>query len=584
MSSRSPKRVPPRVERGRWDNLRRQIDAMSAVENMPGTWTQEDYRLFFLCLAEWEVRNCEALLLYEPLPVADQFHACLDGEIALSGSNRAGKTNASAAEVAYAATGTHPNESKYPRSGVKIACVGNDEKHLSLMYEYLFENSPFKIFQHPQTYEWHVVVQRDPEHQKFKSLWQDAGPLIPQRMIKVVSWQNKKEKIPKSVRLINGSVLRFYSGLVKKMPQGRAFHLVWMDEELENAKKWIDEMRARVVDYCGRIFWSATPQNATEEFLDMMHKAKDPENSNKPIEERTAYFLMKQANNKYLSEKGSANFKARMEGDDEQMRVRFEGESARSFMMVYGLFDKDKHVIPPIQLRWEDTRYIVVDPGVDLAAVLFLIVPQVEHDAEKLAAMDPAERLYRRRDGCIVCYDELYLRRTNATEIAILTKQKLDQHPQYLQEMILDKVGGRSLVWRGMKEDEHPDEIYLEQFTKADINPVVPGWQHGSSDIRVGINRTNDYLIGDKEGPMLFVTKNCKKLIWEFGAWKKIRNKNGDYDGYEKANNHLLDCVRYATTRGLLWVPPPSPAGPRSFGSRELGQLLKDIKSGKAFY
>lgn len=571
------------AERGRWDNLRKQIDQMSEAVSLPGTWNQEDFRSFCLLLAEYEVREQESLLLYDPLPTAILFHRCMAHEIALSGSNRAGKTNASAAEVAYAATGTHPIEDKYPRTGLQIACIGNDEKHLSLMYEYLFEKAPFQVFQHPVTFEWTVVVES--EHEQYRHLWKQADPLIPPRMVKQISWLKKKEKIARSVILTNGTRIRFYSGLVRKMPQGRKFNLCWLDEELEQAQGWVDEMRARIVDTNGRLFWSATPQNATEAFLDMQMLAKDPENETKPLEQQTAYFLMKQVDNKYLSAKGSAAFKAKMMDNDEQMLVRFEGQSARSFLTVYHEFERKLHVIPQIELRWEDTRYIVVDPGVDLAAVLFLVVPQTESDPEKLKEMSPVERAYRSREGCIVCYDEIYQRRTNAAEIAQLTKAKLDAHPQaYLQEMILDKVGGKSMIWKGMKEDENAAIIYLDHFTKCDINPVVPGWQAGASDIRMGINKTKDYLVGDKEGPYLFVTQNCKKLIWEFGAWKKTRNSKGQFIDYEKANNHLLDCVRYATTRGVTWVPPPSPVGPRPFGRKELGQMLRDLKSGKAFY
>lgn len=576
--------LKPRAERARWDNLRRKIESMAEVTNLPGTWTQEDYRTFFTHLAEYEARCKESILTYDPLPTAILFHRCLSHEVALSGSNRAGKTNAAAAEVAYAATGTHPVEGKYPRTGVQIACIGNDEKHLSLMYEYLFEKAPYRIFQHPVTFQWTVVVEK--EHEKYRHLWEDAAPLIPARMVKVTSWLNKKEKIPKSVVLINGTKIRFYSGLVRKMPQGRKFHLVWLDEELEQAKKWLDEMRARIVDLNGRIFWSATPHLATEEFNEMIVRAKDPENDKKAYELQTSYFLMRAQDNKYLSERGNAAFVEKMKDDDEQTAVRVEGLSALSFLTVYGQeFKKELHVINPFELRWEDTRYIVVDPGVDLAAVLFLIVPQTEDDQAKLEALPEEERRFRSKPGCIVCYDELYLRRTNATEIALKTKEKLDNHPQsYLQAMLLDKVGGKSIVWKGMKDDENPSIVYLEQFTAHDINPVEPGWVHGASDVRVGINRTKDYLIGDKTGPYFFCTKNCKKLIWEFGAWKKKRNQKGDFVDYEKGNNHLLDCVRYATTRGLQWVPPPSPVGPRPFGRKELGQLLRDLKSGKAFY
>jgi len=579
------------IEHAKWQKIKAEIDAMVRV-NLPGTWTKEDYREFIALFAEHEERKKETIILYKPLPTAQKFHECMDHEVALSGSNRAGKTCTASGEVGYAATGKHPVQGKYPESGIQIACVGNDGRHLSLMYEYLFEKAQFKIFKNPETFEWTVVNENLEEHTRHKDLWIAADPIIPERYIrggieKGVSWENQKEKIPKSVSLINGGKIRFYSGLVRKMPQGRKFHLVWMDEELDHPKRWIDEMRARIVDFNGRIFWSATPQNATDEFLDFEMRAEDPENAKKPLSERTAYFLMLQEDNIYLSRQGSKAFEAKMKMDTEQYRTRWQGQSARSYLLAYPEFKKFQHVVPEVNLRWEDTRYIIVDPGVEVAAVLFCIAPEVETNPDKVALLTEPERWYRTRPGCIVCYDELYIKQANPQLVAQLTKEKLDQHHQsYLREMIIDYKGGRGLSWKGMKEGETAESVYMENFQKFDINPVVPGWQYGSHDIRTGIERTKDYLVPQVEDrlPMLFIASKCEKLIWEFGAWRKKRNALGEFIGYEDGRNHLLDCVRYATTRGLPWVPPPNPVGPKPFGAREYGKLLSNIRSGKAFF
>lgn len=588
-SSGSNRKKSAKQDYGRWLNVQKQIDGFCDDVKLPGTWTQEDYREFQNCFAELLKRERETVYLYAPLPTGDLFHRCLAHEVGLSGSNRAGKTCTASAEVGMAATGTHYVDGKYPRENVQIACVGNDGRHLSLMYEYLFEKAPFKIFQHPVTFKWMVVV--EDEHQEFKHLWQEAEPMIPERLIKGglkkgVSWENAKEKIPKSVRLVNGTIIRFYSGLVRKMPQGRKFHLVWMDEEIDQAKKWLDEMRARIVDLNGRIFWSATPQNGTVEFQDMQDKSEDPENASKPLSQQTAFFVMQSAENKFISGIGREAFRAKMEKDDEQMQIRYFGKSARSFLSVYPEFT-DKHIVKPMTLRWEDTRYLIFDPGVDVAAVLFVCSPQQENDPEKLAVMSDQEKWYRTRPGCLVCYDELYIRRANAQAVAIQTKMKLDMHPRaWVQDLTIDKKGSKSVIWKGMKEDEDPGTIYMEALLKYGITPKVSGWQYGSYEVTYGIERTKDYLCpsADDHLPMLFITDNCKKLIWEMKVWKKVRNNAGEFVDYEKGNNHLLDCLRYATTRGLQWVPPPQPLGPRPFARPQMNTLLRNIKSGKAFY
>ena len=138
-------------ERTQWAALKRQIDDLAKENdiNLPGTWTVEDYSEFSELLSELFSRDTDALNLYKPLPVADQFHMCLSREQGLSGSNRAGKTNAASAEIAMAATGKHFIQDKYPLEEVQIAVIGNDERHLSLTFQYLFRNPPFKIFIHP---------------------------------------------------------------------------------------------------------------------------------------------------------------------------------------------------------------------------------------------------------------------------------------------------------------------------------------------------------------------------------------------------------------------------------------------------
>lgn len=565
--------------------LHRQIEQIKAETGvvLPGTWTPEDANTFIMLTAELLQRDADALRLYKPLKVADQFHRCMAHEVGLSGSNRAGKTLAAAAEVAMAALGLHYIREKYPKDKVRIACIGSDGRHLSTMYSYLFSPGRMKVFCHPQTFQWVVVIEDDPEHQKYIEHWQESEPLIPERYVKEVAWEDKKEQIPKSVLLHNGTRIRFYSGLVRKVPQGVSWHLVWLDEELMDIRRWLTEARARIADINGRLFWSATPHNATVEFWDMKMKAEDPEVGTLPPSEQTAFFEMLNADNPYISQVGMSALGRKLKDDDEEYQVRFMGKFAKDYMKVYPEFQDNQHVIDPFPLRWGDTRYIVIDPGVDVAGVLFITCLEPWQQNQKYSS--DQEVMLRSRD-CLVVYDELYIRQASAQIVAAAIKQKLDSQPKaWVQDFTIDKMGGRTIVWKGMQEGENAERLYMQAIEALDIKPRSPGWKYGSREVTFGIEQTKKYLVPDLEDglPHLFVFRPCKKLIWEFKAWKKKRKPNGEFVGYEDGNNHLLDCMRYATTRELQYVAPPDPQPTRTFTRQDFRRMVETLKTGGTF-
>lgn len=569
------------VAAAEWEELEERLRVLKTKQTeveLPGTWTVEDYREFTLLLAAKIERDAEAIYHYKPLPVGDQFHRCMAHEVGLSGSNRAGKTNAASAEVAMAAQHLHYVREKYPTdTGLEIACVGSDQKHLTLMYQYLCEKAPFNVFMHPLTWEWTVVIPDNPEHIAYKHLWQADTPMIAPRMIKDVAWESQKESIPNKVMLHNGTNIWFYSGLVRNLPRGRRFHLVWIDEEIEQPYRWIYELRARIADWNGRIFWSATPHRATEEFDNFAARARHPQNHTKPLAHQTAFFIMLAADNFYTGGEGKAALYEKIKHNDEEVQTRWHGLSARNLWIVYPEYgDHNRNIIHEYKPWYEDSKYIIIDPGRKIAAVLFVACPMLASPTQ-VPLLTEEEKWYRTRPGCMVCYDELYIPRANPDMVASAIKSKLNEYPaSWIQEIIIDQRGGRSVVWRGMGENDSAESLYLKAIERYDIKAREPGFRYGSSDIDFGVRSVQEGLVQDFDHlPHIFVVKpKCETLDWEFTYWKKKRDKNDNVIGYEDKDNHLLSCLRYARTRGVTWVPPPAPVDARAWTYEDMKKAI----------
>ena len=575
-------------------DMLKKLEQLSAdlFSSLPPGWSEEEAVEFTLLYLELLERDKETIHLYEMLPVAKEYHFSEAHERGLSGSNRAGKSSAAAMEDGMAATGQHPAKGRYPTEGFQGALVGLSQAHLSLLYRHLFEKGLFKIFFHPTQYEWKVVVEDDPEHQKFKHLWEPSQPVIPRRFLATgdpessVSWENKKEKIPNSVMLINDSILRFYSGLAVAMPQGHRFHRVRIDEELIDAYNWLTELRARLIDFDGYLDWSATPQRATEEFRLMEIRAKDPDNDKKPPSQQTAFFKMLSRDNKYISKSGRDAFEDKLVDNPEELKVRVHGEFPYDTMLVYPDFKENINVIEPYQLLWEDTRYIVIEPGSEEAGVLFVAVcaPATEALSAKIG---DKEADVRGKEGAILVYDELLLRNTNAQILAQEVKFKLNSHtPGFLQDMTIDERAGRQtgIGQRGMQKTV--GAVFWDELIKMSVLPADDrGFRYGTSDKDMGVNKVKMYHCHDlKDGlPKLFIFSTCKRLIYEFKAWRKKRTRQGNPSGYDEKNCTLLDCLRYACTRDLEWVTAPS-RPPQAGTATNLKANMRAWQTGSVFF
>lgn len=550
---------------------------------MPGSWTIADANRFFHLFSELERRQAEPLSLYVALPVAEQMHACLAHEVGLKGANRAGKTQGAAVEVARALTGLHPIASKYPQDGgVQVCAVGFDQRHTSLMYEYLFQPGQFRVFRHPGTGKWQVVVPDDPEHKQYEKHWQKSGPLIPARLVKEVAWEDTKAHIPKLVRLHDGSTIHFYSGMAIGLPKGRRFHLVWMDEEIDDADKWLKELRPRLIDFNGRLLWSATAQSATPTYRELFLRSQEPDNLKKPLSQQVAFFTMLATDNIYLSKEGTAAFADKLANDPLEMRIRIRGDFAYDEMLVFPEYQALLHRKETFPLRWDDTLYVLFDPGIALAGVLFVLCPAPAKPRDRFSN-DFEEFVRKRQEPTRIAFDELYIRNANATMVANLTRNKIVDHGGHRpHDFTIDLHGGRN-KWGDVRPIM---EIYASELKRLSVVAEEDGWRHGAADVKTGIEKIKQDLMNSPidHKPTFFVMDRCRWLHHEMISWKKKYGSSGQATGYEDANHHLIDLVRYGVMRGLQWITPPDRLYKGSgLTTTKLKQMGSDLLRGKVF-
>lgn len=507
-------------------------------------------------------RQLEAQRLYEPMDHVDAFHACTARERILRGSNRSGKTLGAAVEFSRAVTGQDPYR-KYPLKDGRAFIVGKDGKHNSeVLYRKLFRPGAFKILQDDQTglwRSWRPWIPADAE--RIKDIV-DAPPLIPPRFIKEEAWENKKELLPNVVRLTNGWEMRFYSSLAKP-PQGSDVDYVWFDEEIVDPE-WYSEVAARgTVDRNGLFVWSATAQKGGAQLYDLCQEAEKQRELDEPP--RVQEFFAHIDDNRYFSNDQRETFFSKL--TEEERRIRIEGEFAFTSFRVYPEFNWSTHGTEWFDIPKDWTRYLVVDPGRQVGAVLFVAVPP------------PTDE----RDGHIYFYDELYIKNCNSEAFA--EKVHFKTREQHFYAFIIDHRGGRvrqdsgaSIEWQ-----------YGEALKKWGVSSQVTGsgfiW--ASDDVDGGINAFRNWLVVRPDGrPILKAFKDkLPNFDHEISRYHYKRDKNRLTDKPEQRNNHLMDCARYAAMFEPKWheVPKGSRSKDGAWGAFKAKLQRAQNKDGKGY-
>lgn len=511
-------------------------------------------------IAEKKRRSIEALRLYRPMAGPQEaFHYSAAAERIIRGGNRSGKSVAGFAETASCATGIPLTDSKgnpipyrYPLDEPKtIWMIGYDQGHIGrVIYKNLFEGGAFYIIKDEFTGEWRAWKPWQEYDAAYAEKKKPAPPLIPARLIKSMSWDDKANRVFTRCRLVDGTEIHAFSS--KSDPaQGVKVHLVHIDEDIEYPGH-VSEWQARLADVKGRLIWTAFPHSSNNALQDMSERAQDEKGKENPdVEEFQLVF----SKNPYIDDEEKRKMLARWQkAGPEEVRARDLGEFANESVYVYPNFSKSLHSAirddedmrdeidrilrktngtPPS--TW--TRYLSLDPGHTICAVLFAAIPPPDIG------------------DYIVLYDELYLRRASAEDVAKAVRHKISGW--YFQEFIIDYNAGRRTV-EGFGINIRAQ--YAKYFGKYNILSATTGnsFTYGSNDVAAGIFMVRSALDDQPfTGPKIrIVMHQCPNLIREFMRYKKRVVRDEVRDEPIQKDNHLMDALRYLVARQPQYVRP----------------------------
>lgn len=445
------------------------------------------------------------------------------------------------AELAWALTGTHPQPDKYPHRGLRsIVVAKNMDKIGEVIWRCLGRPGAFKMTDDPETGEPRI---ERPGDREAGLKMRPAPPLIPRRLLnlkKDVTWDSMKSMIPKKLIIPSlGNECAFYSGQADPFSiQGTNLDLVVFDEEIEH-EGWFPEAIARLVDRGGRFIWGATPQTGTQKLYDLYLKSQEDEElgvENPLVKE----FVLSIYENPFITDEDRAMFLASLD-DEDQIRVRVEGEHAVAGFKIFNsyFFPRGIHGVEPFSIPDDWTRFVAIDPGVQVAAAVFCACPPKNRPRNE--ACDLPEELF---GDFIYVYDELYIRRCDATRLAREIKGHIGS--QTIHTMLLDHHGG-NLTEIG--SGKTPEQQYKDAFQKHRIPVPVVGryFTYGSDDLNGGILRIKEFLRLREDGtPKLkILSGRCPQLVSAMARyqWKVV---NGIMTDKPLAKNcDPVDCLRY---------------------------------------
>lgn len=498
-------------------------------------------------LAELARRNRESLSLWEPIPAQAAFHASKSYIRLLCGGNRSGKSATGAVECARCVLGLDPYN-KYPHSGTFVI-IAKDEATLgTTIYNRLFKEGLFSIVRDKETGLWRAARPWDESDTERRDEWKFSDPLIPDRYIKDIAWKAKNKEQPELIKIETGrgkwDILCFVSGSSPR--PGYPASAAWIDEEVENPK-WPLEIRARLMDTRGRLYWTATPEHSTQTLLDWYAMAMKEEaivKTDPSHKRRFAAFHINTATNPFKDKEAIEDFQAGTSQAD--IDIKIKGIFSLSKQIVFSDWDPNLGIINQFKIPDHWSRYLAIDPGWRPTTVLWMAVPpplpKVPKTPEDFFDAAHADKVY--------IYRELVLNEGGCEEMARRIKEA--QGDEQIERFLMD--------YQFARQHEHGiGETRLDQYERAFEEHQLesirqgPRFTPGSNKPEVRREAIHRWIRHDK----LRIFKGaCPALEDDMRRHHYIRDRRGAIT--DKVSNHgTIDCLGYLAEYDPPWRPAP---------------------------
>lgn len=309
--------------------------------------------------------------------------------------------------------------------------------------------------------------------------------------------------------------------------QSASVDLVWIDEECDI--EVFDELYQRTVDCAGKILLTLTPlsdvgSGARRPWVYELHKEW------KQGRKDVVFIQLSALDNPFIPEEEKIKLKEKWAGHPEE-RARLYGDFIKRSGLVYGMWDRDKHVLKRQNLPSDWRRIISIDPAATgiTAAVWAAISPR--NDVY-------IYRLYYERDLIVSDHAKNILTRNSGDKI---------------DTWIIDPFWGAA---RNAETHKQGYQLYRENGCPVRLAPRAEDY---------GRDVMSEYLAASLEttsrNPKLFIMAGLNEFVDEiegyvWDSYGKGMLKGLSKDKPVKRNDHLINATQY-----LLSLRPKGRAG-----------------------
>lgn len=356
------------------------------------------------------------------------------------------------------------------------------------------------------------------------TLYQKIKELVPKDQLYGGKWERAFNQQQRVLRFANGSLFQFmtYKQDISTMG-GATLHRIHYDEE--PPQDVAQENRLRIMRRGGDEIITMTPlQGLTWTYDQIAQKYMTDEFE----VEKDAFWesefvgitLVDMDDNPYLSEEDK--YHALKDYPPEVVEARKKGRHIHFAGLIYGEFDKTKHMIDDADIWLEDDngdQYI--NPNVN---VVVSIDPGIRNKCAVVwGALSATDDMY--------IFEELYEQGRTIEEICDLIKRVNTQYKINPLYYVIDPAARNRNFNTGRSD----------QMEFSDHGIITIAGQH---PVEAGINRVKERLRNQR----LFVFSNCNNLIHEFEQYRWREAARSGEDGKPqpvKTKDHAMDALRY---------------------------------------